>query len=79
MVCQKKTFRVETNIVRCEKYKPKGKTYKLVKQAEKNDRGTSPPPSRRRRRRRKVSQFPLRVLLKVMCKQQQGSEARTRK
>lgn len=46
MVCQKKTFRVETNIVRCEKYKPKGKTYKLVKQAEKNDRGTSPPPSR---------------------------------
>lgn len=47
MVCQKKTFRVETNIVRCEKYKPKGKTYKLLEQTEKNDRGTSPPPPSR--------------------------------
>lgn len=46
--CQKKEFRVETTIKRCENYKPKGKQFKLITDQPKkqtHDRGTSPPPS----------------------------------
>ena len=51
--CNKKLFRVETTIKRCENYKPKGDKYKLIDESKKqtqtqtHDRGTSPPPSHR--------------------------------